>query len=127
MRNVIALIYSLLTLAGCMDGPGTTLVSRSAEDGVETVLSKTRIAAGTVRFQCVRSASGRCHYAVFAGQCTQSVSANGGAAAQCSTRSIGSFDVAVGEERERSDLPGDFRLCVSHRAGAVDAECRPRG
>ncbi|HEY5850665.1 MAG TPA: hypothetical protein VIT62_07885 [Lysobacter sp.] len=122
MRNVMAFVYFVLSLFGWIDRPGNTLVARSSEDGVETLLSQTRVASGTVRFECLRSASGHCHYAVFAGRCASSAPPAGVA---CMQRPAGTFDVSVGQARERSDLPADFRLCVSHRDGAVDADCRP--
>ncbi|MGO4221510.1 hypothetical protein AB4Y64_06600 [Lysobacter sp. TAF61] len=122
MRSVMAFVYFLLSLvglAGGVDGGGTTLVARTVEDGVETVLSRTHVATGNVRFECLRSASGHCHYVLFAGPCAASpVKAR---AADCS------FDVPVGQARERKDLPADFGLCVSHRDDAVDARCRPTG
>jgi len=122
MRNVMAFVYFLLSLVGAIDGAGTTLVARSTDDGVETLLSKTSIETGKVRFECVRSASGHCHYALFSGACTTSA-----AGAHCVHRPAGSFDLPVGQVRERADLPADFRLCVSHRDGVVDADCKPPG
>ncbi|MET0549957.1 MAG: hypothetical protein ABW002_11885 [Xanthomonas sp.] len=111
MRSVMAFVYFLLSLvglAGGTGGGGTTLVARSAENGVDTLLSSTHVADGKVRFQCLRSASGHCHYVLFADR-----------------RPAGAFDVAVGQARERNDLPADFSLCVSHLDTDVDAQCRP--
>lgn len=122
MRNVMAFVYFLLGLVGAIDGAGTTLVARDTSNGVETLLSKTSIETGKVRFECVRSASGHCHYALFTGTCTTSAGS-----ARCVHRPAGSFDLPVGKVRERADLPADFRLCVSHRDGAVDADCKPAG
>ncbi|HEY5804690.1 MAG TPA: hypothetical protein VIT90_13445 [Lysobacter sp.] len=122
MRNVMAFVYFVLSLFGWIDGPGNTLVARSSENGVETLLSQTRVASGNVRFECLRSASGHCHYVVFAGRCASSAPAADG---RCTQQPAGTFDVRVGQTRERSDLPADFRLCVSHRDGEVDADCKP--
>src|SRR5688572_16205365 len=111
MRSVMAFVYFLLSLVGVVggaDGGGTTLVARSAENGVETLLSATHVAAGRVRFQCLRSASGHCHYVLFADR-----------------RAAATFDVAVGQVRERSDLPADFSLCVSHLDAKVGPDCKP--
>ncbi|UNK48281.1 hypothetical protein MNR01_10900 [Lysobacter sp. S4-A87] len=131
MRNVMAFVYFLLGLVGGigeisgisgLGATGTTLVARSTDNGVETLLSKTSIETGKVRFECMRSATGHCHYALFTGTCTTSA-----AGAHCVHRPAGTFDVQVGQVRDRSDLPADFRLCVSHRSEAVDADCRPAG
>ncbi|MFC3552465.1 hypothetical protein ACFOLC_15785 [Lysobacter cavernae] len=125
MRSILAFVYSLLAMVGFMDGPGTTVVARTTVDGVDQLFSRTEVAPGKAHFQCLRSASGRCHYALFASQCTLSGSTTGSAGATCSTRPLDTFDLAIGQTRDLSSLPADFRQCVSHRAGAMAPDCTP--
>lgn len=126
MRTILTFLYSLLTLAGCMDGPGTTLVARTTVNGVDTLFSKTRVAADSARFECIDSASGHCHYALFANSCTGAATAAGTAASACSTVPAGTLVLATGQSRELAGLPADFRQCVSADARPMSADCVPQ-
>lgn len=123
MSSILAFVYSLLAMAGFMNGPGTTVVARTTVDGVDLLFSRTEVAPGKAHFQCLRSASGRCHYAVFASQCTTTGSTTGSTGASCTTRPLDSFDLAIGQSRDLTTLPADFRQCVSHRAGTMMPDC----
>lgn len=123
MRSILAFVYSLLAMFGFMDGPGTTVVARTTVDGVDLLFSRTEVAPGKAHFQCLRSASGRCHYVLFASQCTSIGSTTGSSGATCTTRPLEHFDLAIGQARDLTSLPADFRQCVSHRAGAMAPDC----
>lgn len=123
MNSILAFVYSLLAAFGLMSGPGTTVVARTTVDGVDLLFSRTEVAPGKAHFQCLRSASGRCHYVVFASQCTTTGTTTGNSGATCSTRALDTFDLAIGQSRDLTTLPADFRQCVSHRAGAMAPDC----
>ena len=122
MRNLIASVYFLLSLFGC-DSGGTTLVTRTTADGIDTVHSETRITADIARFECIRSASGRCHYTLFPRECASVPMQD---ASKCTSRPAEQFVLAAGDHREVVGL-SPFELCVSHEAGAVAPDCKPRG
>ena len=121
MRNLIASVYFLLSLFGC-DGGGTTLVTRATVDGTDTLYSETRVTADIARFECIRSASGRCHYTLFPRECA---SAPAQAASKCVARATEQFTLAAGNHREVVGL-SPFDLCVSHKAEALSPDCKPR-
>ena len=120
MRNLIASVYFLLSLFGC-DGGGTTLVTRATVDGTDTLYSETRVTADIARFECIRSASGRCHYTLFPRECASAPAQ----AAKCAARPPEQFALAAGKHREVVGL-SPFDLCVSHKAEALASDCKPR-
>jgi hypothetical protein len=121
MRNLIASVYFLLSLFGC-DGGGITLVTRATVDGVDTIYSETRVTADIARFECIRSASGRCHYTLFPRECTSAPAQD---ASKCAARATEQFALVAGNHREVVGLP-PFALCVSHQANLLTPDCKPR-
>lgn len=119
MRNLSAAIYFLLALFGC-DGGGATLLDRATIDGIEALYSETRVRAGVARFECVASASGRCHYTLLPPRC-----ATPGAkpSDECRDAPVERFSIAAGTHREVVGLP-EFGVCVSDDAGAPARGCR---
>ena len=121
MRNLIATVYFLLSLVGCQGG--TTFATQASVDGQDVIYSKTRVQAGIVRFECVRSASGQCHYTLFPRECT----ADPAPAARppaCTSLPVERFTVAAGDHREVVGMQAAFDLCVRHDTRAVTADCR---
>lgn len=105
-----ALFFYVLSLFGC-DVGRDTFVDRVSIDGAQSLHSKATVEAGVARFECLRSASGQCHYTVFPRECdTAGASAKG--KADCLSRPIEQFAVANGDSRQIAGLR-DFRLCVS--------------
>src|SRR5688572_20051224 len=98
MRNLIATLYFLLSLLGC-DGGGTTYAARSTIDGRDMVYGKASVRAGIVRFECVRSASGACHYTVFPRECTADP-APASPPRACASLPAERFAVAAGSRRD---------------------------
>ena len=121
MRNLIATVYFLLSLFGCV-GAGTTLVTHSSTNGVDQIYSRTRITAGIARFECIRSASGRCHYTLFPRECA-STSSTGKDAGECKSQPIERFTMAAGDSREVVGLPSQFDMCVSQDADPLTPDC----
>lgn len=122
MRNLIATLYFLLSLLGC-DGGGTTLASRATVDGEDVVYGKARIQAGIVEFECVRSASGECHYTVFAREC-RADPAPASPPRACAPLPAEHFTLKAGTRREVVGMSTAFDLCVSHDARKLTADCK---
>ena len=116
MRNLIAIACLLsLLLAGC-SRDGQTIVVRSKVNGDWRIDSTVRIDNGIVHFECLHSASGRCHYTLFSG-CTQVAGS-----ASCNGKLLQHFSIAVDTQRTIEGL-SDFKLCVSHLADPMQPDC----
>lgn len=113
MDKLTALLLFVLSLLG-FDFGGSTLVHRTRADGGDTLHSRATVQAGVARFECLRSASGRCHYLVWPRDCMPGSTA-------CASRPVERFALRDGESREITGLQ-DFRLCVAVD-GASD-DCR---
>lgn len=118
MNKLIAIVSFALSLYGC-DVGGSTYVHRSSADGSDVLYSKVVAKPGIARFECLRSASGRCFYTLYPRGC-DAAPANGTAtageqAAPCVPRPVERFALAKGESRQVTAL-SDFRMCVSTEA-----------
>jgi hypothetical protein len=115
VNNFIALCSFVLALLG-VDLGASTQVHRAVADGIDTLYSRTTVEAGVARFECLRSASGQCHYAVLASGC-----ASGPDATECAT-AVDRFTVASGHSRQ---IPGlrRFDLCVGTEPGEAVRDC----
>ncbi|KIQ96810.1 hypothetical protein [Lysobacter sp. A03] len=121
----LALIYFVLSLFGCDIG-GSSYVTRTTVEGTDTLYSQTTTRAGVARFECLRSASGACHYTVLAHGCAPTSGPDQARSGSCESGPIERFTVAYGESRQIAGLTG-FDLCVSAEDDAVDSACdRPR-
>lgn len=123
MNKLIALCYFVLSLYGCDVGSSTS-VYRAQANGSDVLYSKVVTQAGIARFDCVRSASGQCHYRVFSRECASSSGGPGQTSpARCVTKPIESFAIANGDSRM---IPGlqTFSVCVSAEDGTEQADCR---
>ncbi|MGV8941079.1 MAG: hypothetical protein ACOH1P_05975 [Lysobacter sp.] len=119
--KLMALIYFVLSLFGCDIG-GSSYVTRTTVDGTDTLYSQTTTQSGTARFECLRSASGACHYTVFPRECSPVLMAVNPSRDRCGSEPIERFTVANGQSRRITGLQG-FRLCVSGREGAMQQNC----
>lgn len=121
MTKLIALIYLVLSLYGC-DVGGSTFVHRVQRDGVDTLHSRVVAQPGLARFECLRSASGQCHYTVLPRPCAASADA-AGQRAKCRSAPPQRFAIADGDSRQIARLRR-FRVCVSAEgAPAAGADC----
>ena len=122
MSKLITLFYLLLSLYGC-DVGGSTFVHRVQRDGVDTLHSRVIAQPGLARFECLRSASGQCHYTVLPRPCAATADAAGQRAVNCRSAPPERFAIADGDSRQIARLRR-FRVCVSAEgAPAAGAEC----
>lgn len=121
--KLMALIYFVLSLFGCDIG-GSSYVTRTTVDGTDTLYSQTTTRAGIARFDCVRSASGACHYTVFPRECSPALLALKQQRDHCGSEPIERFAVADGESRQITGLQG-FRLCVSGQPNCSQPDAVP--
>jgi hypothetical protein len=104
MDRLTALLYFVLSLLGFEFG-GSTHVHRLHADGGDTLHSRATVQAGVTRFECLRSASGRCHYLVLPRDCMPG-------ATGCASHPVGRFALDDGESRQIAGLQ-HFHLCVA--------------
>lgn len=123
MNTFLAIVYFLLSLVG-LDLGSSTIVDRSSRDGATTLESRAQVASGVARFECVRSASGQCHYTVFPDKCAGSRRTLAWPATRCADDRVERFAVASGASHEVAGLAG-FHLCVSSRDEPLSPECAP--
>lgn len=123
MRLLMSFLSFLLTLAGWHPQPGITTLSVSSVDGVQVNSTKAVVNGGDARFECLRSASGRCHYVVFAGGCKPAGSQATGVAKDCATLRVQRFVLQAGQSRELRALPGSVRYCIDHQAMPAGPGC----
>ena len=112
MNTLIALIYFVLSLYG-IDIGGSTLVHRAHVDGADTLYSRVVAHPGQARFECLRSASGRCYYTLVRRGCdapTRLVPAT--PIDVCRPAPVARFAVAPGDSRKVTGLER-FHVCVS--------------
>lgn len=125
MNKLIALCYFVLSLYGC-DVGGSTFVHRTIVDGNDTLYSKVVAQPGVARFECVRSASGQCHYTLFARDCAPAAGSTPGSTGKrsdrCGSEPVERFAIATGGSRQIPALPR-FHVCVSVEAGAPGPDC----
>jgi hypothetical protein len=122
MRNLIATLYFLLSLLGC-DSGGTTFATRTTVDGEDVVYGKAQVRSGIVHFECVRSASGECHYTVFPRECTADP-APASPPPACAALPAEHFTLKAGTSREVVGMSAAFDLCVSHDSRALTRDCK---
>jgi hypothetical protein len=122
MNKLIALCYFVLSLYGCDVGSSTS-VYRAQADGSDVLYSKVVTQAGIARFDCVRSASGKCHYSVFSRECAAAPDSGRTSPARCASKPIERFAIADGDSRM---IPGlqTFSVCVSAEDATKGADCR---
>lgn len=113
MTKLTALCYFVLSLFG-LDVGDARYVHHASADGAEALYSRADVHAGVARFECVRSASGRCHYLVFGPGCDP--------AAGCRERPLQRFAIDAGGNRHLAGLAG-FHLCVATQAAEARAAC----
>lgn len=117
MDKLIALLQFVLALFG-VDVGSHTLVHGAAEAGTTSVYSRTHVEAGVALFECLRSDSGQCHYALYPRTCA----ADADAAPDCDAAPLERFTVASGDARQQVGLPA-FHLCVGADPGMQAKDC----
>ena len=121
MRILVSLLSFVFTLLGCNPQSGTTTVSFSSVNGVGINSTKSRIGDGSARFECLKSATGNCHYLVFVETCATAKASVDEVA--CTTRVLEKFTLAAGSVKELHDLPEGVRHCLDHEAMPTAPDC----
>ncbi|SFS08820.1 hypothetical protein SAMN05216570_2464 [Dyella sp. OK004] len=116
MRNLLALIYYVMTLVGCTGG--RTIEMHSIADGHDKVHGVVHLQAGVAKFECLGSASGQCHFALFSAVCPDAT-----ADKACDAPPLERLALAVGASREIVGLPVDFKACVDERDDTAASIC----
>jgi hypothetical protein len=124
METLIALICFALSLVG-IDIGGNHFIERSNRDGVDLLYSRVDARPGMARFQCLRSASGQCHYTLFPRECVDAAATATQGAANCLAQPIRQFAVVAGGERELDGLPA-FHPCVAQQPARPAPDCASR-
>lgn len=115
MDRLLALLYFLLSLFG-IDTGTTTLVQRGGHDDAGAFFSRTTVQAGIARFDCVRSASGRCHYTVLPPRCAHTSVTS----MRCPPKR---FVLDSGTSRQVLGM-ARFRLCAGSEAAKPTTRCQ---
>jgi len=115
MRTFLSLMYLLFTLVGCDLSPGSRIESKLDINGavvLHTLVEHRR--SGAESFQCLASATGRCHFLVYAGSCA--TGDDGQPEPGCVLRTLERLTVSVGRPKAVSGLLPGFRICTSRDA-----------
>lgn len=119
MDKFTTLLQLVLALFG-VDIGNRTLVHH-IDTGAVQLHSRTRVGAGTARFECLQSASGECHYVVYRRDCDMAPAA---VPRRCGGGSREWFTIASGDTRQVEGLSG-FRLCVGPDRDPAHGDCQP--
>ncbi|MDQ3289134.1 MAG: hypothetical protein M3Q42_12945 [Pseudomonadota bacterium] len=122
MNKLAALCFSALSLYGCEPG-GSTFVDRVQVDGADVLHSRVVAHPAFAHFDCIASASGQCHYALFDDDCAAPPSLLPLRTRTCGTAPVEQFSLSVGEHRRMPWLP-PFRPCVSTEDAVPRFDCR---
>jgi hypothetical protein len=117
MNKLTALLQFVLALFG-LDLGERTLVHH-VDAGATQLHSRTLVEAGVARFECLRSASGECHYVVYPRDCATPAAVPH----RCGSRPLEQFTIASGDTRQIVGLSG-FRLCVGPDRDPAHADCQ---
>ena len=118
MKTFLAVIAYALSLFG-IDVGSHIRTDRVLSNGTDVLYSQVVSQPTGTRFECVRSASGQCHYTVFPQQCT---TMPGTGTVDCTAQPAERFTLAKGETRRMAALPA-LRMCVSADAAVADQDC----
>ena len=104
---------------------GTVFVSGCAihinDDGRGA--TKTQTTPISSSFQCVQSATGQCHYALYTSRCNTVEGSGGKPATSCNYQVFEEFTVAVGQTREVRRLPDGYKQCMKPDAMPIVPNC----
>jgi hypothetical protein len=121
VNKLIALCYFVLSLYGC-DVGGSTFVHRTQVGGTDTLYIERGAQPGVARFDCLRSASGRCYYTLFPRECAPAHVPTGKRIDRCPTEPVRHFAIANGGSHQVAGLQR-FRMCVSAEDGTPGPDC----
>jgi hypothetical protein len=119
MDTLLAIVVFALSLFG-IDIGSHTRIDRIRSNGMDVLYSKVIEQPTITRFECVRSASGQCHYTVYAPDCAATGQPANARMAGCA--SIHRFTLARGDARQMTARRG-LRVCVSAEAIGAAPDC----
>jgi hypothetical protein len=111
MRIVCIIVYYALALMGC--SPARTVTDLRSDIDGRVVHGRVETREGINHFECLRSASGTCHFVVHAADCTPTAARS----ASCVPPTIDRVDVASGRIQDVLGLPKGIRVCLALDAG----------
>jgi hypothetical protein len=103
-----------------VDVGGTTYVTRTTSNGATTLESRAEVKSGVARFECIRSASGHCHYTVMPAECARTRVRAPWPVDPCPAQDVRRFALVAGDARSVAGLSA-FRLCVDTLADGTCA------
>jgi hypothetical protein len=110
VNKLIAVFYFVLSLYGF--DVGSTIVDRINIDGSQALHSQVVAQPGIARFECLRSASGRCYYTLYPRKCAPESAPTGKRNDRCPAGPVRRFAVANGSSHQVTGLQR-YRMCVS--------------
>ena len=119
MRFLISLFSFVCALLGFDPQPSTVTMTFSPVDGIGLHQAKFLASNGNTRFECLGSATGKCNYVVYVGECNEADPKS----TECTTKILEQFTLASGDAREFKTLPAGAKHCLSHHAMPVAADC----
>ena len=117
MKTVFAIVMWTLSLFGIELGHQVR-IDRVQRDGADVLYSKVDARPDGTRFECLRSASGKCYYTVALG-CT---TPNADHAHACEGKDARRFALASGDSRQVAAAPAVL-LCVSTDPTRANPRC----
>ena len=121
MNKLIALCCYVLSLYGC-DLGGSTFIQREQSGGIDRLYSRVVANPGVARFECIDSASGRCHYTLYDASCEAAPTALPVQRPACRREPLQRFALDAGNEKHVAALP-EFRPCVRGDAKVPGPDC----
>jgi hypothetical protein len=109
-RSLLAM--SVVLLSGILLAACTISITAPASDRSDSA-GRTRLSTSkTASFECVKSPTGQCHYALYTTRCETATGEGGKPATTCTHQVFDQFTVIQGETREVRDLPSSYRQCM---------------
>lgn len=115
MSKLTAVLSVSLSLSSCGFGSDVQ-IDRTRVDGIDRFHSRVTTRDGATTFECIDSASGRCHYTLYSAPCAEDAGA-------CGTVPQDRFAVSRGQHR-RIDAQAGLHVCARADAAPMDAACR---
>lgn len=118
---ITALLAAACAVSGCMVQAGATIVTNVSVDGDRVDATRSFVADGVGKFECIHSSTGRCHYLLFVEDCGK-----GGApdqATACKPQVVKAFTLRTGTSRQLTALPPHLHQCVAHDVAPVAPDC----
>lgn len=123
--NPLALLALLAALLGsALLSACSITITAPAHDDSNSAARMRLSKPGSVRFECVKSPSGECHYALYTTRCQSSSSGEGGKpATTCTHQVFDEFTLTEGQTRELRELPDNYKQCMRVKGKPTVPHC----